>query len=427
MTGLTRLAAALLRRLSALLPARRRDWSEAVLAEAAQVPAGARQLAWLAGGLWLAVRESRQVLLLRAARPLAFAAAASGTAWAAWRGQPGGQPDPAVAVDRAGVLAMTVILAGLPWLVRRRYGPARGRAGRVWRATGYAVILCLVAAKAVVERHAYAPPGMRWAQPLLWIGEPVFLLVMAGYTVMLLMMTSQRSRTRPASMVIGAVAGAAASGLACALGPLGAPLHVAGAGPAIRYDAALAAGAALALAAPVAAALAAVRQSRRRDPAGDAARAGVAAGAVTGATAALLTATSSTWLIAQLPGHPRLLHWAAAHFGYYSIGGAAPHGLPDFAAGYSSYAAGYLVVLLLFPLLGGGLAAWPALFAAGNRPPGPGHGGGGDPGPQPPPAPPDTGRSQPGTRPSMPRPDPPGPAGPAEPGRPPGAGDLVLA
>ncbi|HEY1641351.1 MAG TPA: hypothetical protein VGG35_11735 [Streptosporangiaceae bacterium] len=427
MTGLARLAAALLRRLSAVLPAGRRDWAEAVLAEAGQVPAGPRQLTWLAGGLWLAVRESRQALILRAARPLAFAAAAAGLAWAAWRGQPGG---PAVAVDRADVMAMTVILAGLPCLLRRRYGPARGRAGQAWRAAGYAVLLSLVAAKGVVERYAYAPPGMHWAQPLLWIGEPFFLLVMAGYTVMLLMMTSRRSRTRPASMAIGAVAGAAATVLACALGPLGAPLHVAGTGPAIRYDAALAAGALLALAAPVAAALAAVRRSRRRDPGGDAARAGVAAGAVAGAAAALLTATTSTWLIALLPGHPGLLRWAAAHFGYYSIGGAPPHGLPDFAAGYSSYAAGYLIVLLLFPLLGCGLAAWPALFAAGSRPPGNGRGGGGGPGPQPAPVPPDRGRSQPGSRPSPPRPDPPEPAEPCQPAQPGSAreaGDLVPA
>jgi hypothetical protein len=50
-TGLTRVAAALLRRMSAALPAGRRDWAEAALAEAGQVPAGPRRLAWLAGGL----------------------------------------------------------------------------------------------------------------------------------------------------------------------------------------------------------------------------------------------------------------------------------------------------------------------------------------------------------------------------------------
>jgi hypothetical protein len=414
-TGLARLAAALLRRMSARLPAGRRDWAEAALAEAGQVPAGPRRLAWLAGGLWLAARESGPALMLRAGRPLAFAAAASGTAWAAWRVPPGSPANPAVAVDRADVVAMTVILAVLPWLVRRRCGPARGRAGQAGRAAGYAVILSLVTAKALVERYAYAAPGMRWAQPFLWIGEPVFLLVMAGYAVMLLTMTSRRSRTPPASLAIGTAAGAVAGFLACVLGPLGAPFRIAGAGSATGYDAALAAGALLALAAPAVASAAAVRHSRRRAPGTDAAPAGIAAGAVTGAAAALLTAATSTWLIAGLPGHPRLLRWAAGHVGYYSIGGAAPHGLADFAAGYSSHAAGYLVVLLLFPLLGTGLAAWPALLAAGRRPPGPGRPGG-DPGPQLPAAPPDGGRSrQPGTRPPFPRP---GPSGPAEPAAP---------
>jgi hypothetical protein len=417
-TGLDRVAAALLRRVSARLPAGRRDWAEAALAEAGQVPAGRQRLAWLAGGLWLAARESGPALLLRAAGPLAFAAAATGTAWAAWRSQPGSPADPAVTVDRAGVIAMTVILAGLPWLVRRRCGPARGRGGRAWRAAGYAIILSLVAAKALVERQAYAPPGMRWAQPLLWIGEPVFLLVMAGYAVMLLTMTSRRARTPAASLVAGTAAGAAAAILACVLGPLGAPFHVTGAGAAIRYDAALAAGALLALAAPAAASAAAARHLRRREPGTDAAPSGVAAGAVTGAVAALLTATTSTWMIAQLPGHPGLLRWAAGHVGYYSIGGASPRGLPGFAAGYSSYAAGYLIVLLLFPLLGSALAAWPALLAAGRRPPGPGRPGGGRADPPPPPAPPGAGRShQPRTC--------PGPA--AEPVAPHGAGDLVPA
>jgi hypothetical protein len=395
MTGLARVAAALLRRMSALLPPGRRDWAEAALAEADQVPAGPRRLAWLAGGLWLTVRESSPALMLSAGRPLAFAVAAAGTGWAAWSSQPGSPADPAVTVDRAGLVAMTVILAGLPWLVRRRRGPARGRAGQAWRAGGYAVIMSLVAAKALAERHAYALPGMRWARPFLWIGEPVFLLVMTGYAIMLLTMTSRRSRTPPASLAIGTATGAAVGALACALGPLGAPFRVAGTGPATRYDAALAVGAFLALAAPAAAAAVAARHSRRRAPSADAAPAGVAAGAVTGASAALITAATSTWMIALLPGQPGLLRWAAAHVGYYSLSGAPPHGHPDFAAGYSSYAAGYLVVLLVFPLLGAGLAAWPALLAAGHRPRGPGRPGDGGPGPEPPAAPPDAGQDRP--------------------------------
>ena len=41
-----------------LLPAGRRDWAEAVWAEAREVPAGWPRLAWRAGGVWLVAREA---------------------------------------------------------------------------------------------------------------------------------------------------------------------------------------------------------------------------------------------------------------------------------------------------------------------------------------------------------------------------------
>ena len=43
----------LLRVLARLLPAGRREWAEAVQAEASQAPAGWPRLSWLAGGVWL--------------------------------------------------------------------------------------------------------------------------------------------------------------------------------------------------------------------------------------------------------------------------------------------------------------------------------------------------------------------------------------
>jgi hypothetical protein len=63
--------------------------------------------------------------------------------------------------------------------------------------------------------------------------------------------------------------------------------------------------------------------------------------------------------------------------------------------GFSRAAAGYLLVLIIFPLLGAGLGAWGGLFAAGNpgrRPGGGGDGGGGGHDPDPEPMPPGGGR-----------------------------------
>jgi len=50
------LLTALLRRSVALVPAGRRDWAKAAWSEAAEVPAGARRVSWLAGALRLTVR-----------------------------------------------------------------------------------------------------------------------------------------------------------------------------------------------------------------------------------------------------------------------------------------------------------------------------------------------------------------------------------
>ncbi|MGN6176672.1 MAG: hypothetical protein ACTHPS_27540 [Streptosporangiaceae bacterium] len=121
MSWLTGVMAALLRCSAGLLPADRRVWADALLAEAGAVPAGRHRLAWLAGGVRLTVREA--ALARRLTYPLAFAAAAVGTAWSAWSGPAG---DPAIVPNRVGVIALAVILAGLPWAIRRARGPAAG-------------------------------------------------------------------------------------------------------------------------------------------------------------------------------------------------------------------------------------------------------------------------------------------------------------
>ena len=82
MGGLTRMLEGLLRQSARLVPPGRRQWAEAVVAEAGQVPAGAPRLSWLAGGLWLVVREAtvmRKVLYW-----LGAGAVAAGAAWVVW-------------------------------------------------------------------------------------------------------------------------------------------------------------------------------------------------------------------------------------------------------------------------------------------------------------------------------------------------------
>lgn len=139
MSGVTRAVAAMLRCSMVLMPAGRREWAEALRAEAAGIPPGRQQLTWLAGGVRLAVGEAARTRGPRYA--VAFAAAAAGLAWSAWPGPPG---DSAIVRNRVDVTAIAVILAGLPWLIRRARGPAAGgRLARLLRAGGYAAVLVI--------------------------------------------------------------------------------------------------------------------------------------------------------------------------------------------------------------------------------------------------------------------------------------------
>ena len=58
MDRLTWMLTRMLRDAARLLPSARREWAEAVRAEADLVPAGWPRVGWLAGGLWLAVKEA---------------------------------------------------------------------------------------------------------------------------------------------------------------------------------------------------------------------------------------------------------------------------------------------------------------------------------------------------------------------------------
>ena len=357
MDWLTTVIMTLLRYSEPMLPAGQRAWARALRVEAAEVPAGWDRLAWLAGGARFTVREAA---LNRLGYPAAFAAAVAGTAWTAWSGPPG---DSAVVINRVDVIAISVILAGLPWIVRRARGPAAGsRQARMIRTAGYAAILILVLVKTAVERVADALPNNLAGSVLAWTGEITFLAVMAGYAAVVLGYTARRSPAIPAAVAIGTAAGATVGLLVYVLGPLGFPLRFTGWWPARLYDAAIALGALLALGAPVAAARVATRRPDGSMPARFRVRQGAMAGLCTGAAAALVVATLSTATIALLPYDAGLRNWAAGHIGQWTpIVGQVTSVVPTrigYVAGNSAFAAGYLIVLLLSPVAGCALGAW---------------------------------------------------------------------
>jgi hypothetical protein len=213
-----------------MVPARRRDWIEAIWAEAPDVAAGWRRLAWLAGGVRLIMREAP--VLRRIGTAVLFAVAATAAAWAAWSGPPAYL---AVSNDRALVIATIVVLAGLPLVARRLFGPAgRSRIARALRIGTYAAALALMPATNVIDGFRDVPPRagldlhvyavinnehrIARSESFDWI---VFLVVVALCAAAVLWLTSQRSRVAPATLAAGVGAGIAVGIVVLAVAPLG--------------------------------------------------------------------------------------------------------------------------------------------------------------------------------------------------------------
>jgi hypothetical protein len=325
---------------------------------------------------------------------LAFAAAATGLIRLVW---PGAAASPAALINRVDVIAAVALLAGLPWLVRRRFGPPGDSwLARTVRLAGYAAVFTLVLVKAEVERSEFARlPSRAWVAGA-WAGEVIFLAVTAAYVAGLLAATARRPPFSPVALAIGTGAGAAAGLVMYALPPLGSRLHITTGWLADGYDVARVLAVPVALGAVIAAGLAAARRTgqRRRLPLADArARQGLAAGLCAGAAAGLLFCVLSTGTVALLPHAVKPLLWVFssehARIGLVNYNKA----LYQFEMSAADTEAGYLIALVCFPLFGAGLGAWGGLYAAdpGQRPGGGGGGGGGpEPGPEPPP--PDGGR-----------------------------------
>jgi hypothetical protein len=220
-----------------LVPAARRDWAEAVWAEAHEVPAGWPRLAWRASGVLLIAKEGQ--MARRIGILLLGAVAAGAAAWGAW-------PESSVslshgAAGQGDVIITLALLAGLPLLTRWLLGPPDSRAARWLRAGFYAAILAVMPAKAVAEmfvgtvpragidRHTFDAlngngglpvPGSVSGGPD-WGGEIAILFITACYLAVILALTARRTPVAPATLAIGTGAGLALGLVMYAVAPLG--------------------------------------------------------------------------------------------------------------------------------------------------------------------------------------------------------------
>lgn len=320
MRGLNRAGAALWRGAARLMPAARRDWAQAVWAEAPEVPPGLRRLAWLAGGARLMAREAlmRRGIL----GTLMFAVAATAVAWAAW---PSSSASYATSVDRAEVIVMVALLAGLPLLARPFLGPVSdSRTAWFLRAGTWAVFLVLIPALTVAQQlRGISPRGaaerrvyrlVSWVHPPSWGREVMMLVVMAVFIAAIVWLTSRRSGVTPATLAAGTGAGLVLGLVMYAVDPLG--LSKAATNPWLPgsdVDPLVLLAWLLVPAAPVAAAVAAGRRCRASagspSPAGGGVRQMVAAGLLASLVGALFATAAGTGTIALMIREAWLRNW----------------------------------------------------------------------------------------------------------------------
>jgi hypothetical protein len=407
------MAAAFRHGAASLLPAGRREWAEAVWAEAHQVPPGLSRLAWRAGGVWMLAREALRPRLI--GRATLFAAAAAAAAWAAWPGSSASRATPGV---RVYVITMVLLLAGLPLLARPFLGPAGdSRAARLLRAATWAALLALMPAEAAVYQFAETPPregtDLRLYLLIAWkVGgkaplKIVFLVLMALYVAAILWMTSRRSRVAPATLAAGTGAGLALGLVMYAVAPLG--LSKAATNPWLPgsdVDPLVLLAWLMLLCGPAAAAVVADRRYAGRGsappPAGARIRQMMAAGLLTSLAGALFVTVlgmgttavmlKAAWLRNWLYHGPHLL------YGVQNLSSDL-RTLPAIAYSHEltgSVDAGVLnAIIIFFPLIALLPTVCVALGRTGDAAAGQGdlqRGGGGPPGPEPRPDPPDGGQ-----------------------------------
>ena len=396
-----------------LMPAGRREWAEAIWAEAQEVPPGWPRLAWRAGGVRLIAREGQMVR--RIGTLLLFMAAAGAAAWSAWPGSASH-----AAMVRADIIGAVLLLAGLPVLSRWLLGSPGNRMARWLRAGCYAVNLALMPAWAAIGLflgsvprgghdlhtfHVFQGSGV----PGTWVGDAhpknaVWLLIITACGLAaILALTARRTPVAPATLAIGAGVGLVLGGAMFAVDPLGFDKYVTAPWLHGTMTDAVPAGLApwlvalcwvLLFGAPLAAGL--LAGWRCREPGTpeqvSAARAwqGVAAGLVSNGVGALFVTVLGTGTTALLvkSGWVRGLLYHGQH-----LTASAVYGRELFA---SQSVGRYLLMCLAFPVIGAVMGVFGAGVVNGlaspqpdgGRPPGPA----GPPGPEPLPDPRDGGR-----------------------------------
>jgi hypothetical protein len=207
---LTSAVARLLNGAGLLLPPERRHWAEAVHTEASQVPIGWPRLNWLAGGVWLVVRQAGMARKVGYWIGMAaIAAAGAWVVWQSWRTDP--SADPESATDRARVLAGVLALAVLPWVGRRSgwFGPVgTSVVTRFVRVAGCAAICAMGLSLIHLDRHA-GINGVLGSGKFNWLREVGGLVVLVGAVAAPLFISARQRRTQ--RQEIGALAADPAS------------------------------------------------------------------------------------------------------------------------------------------------------------------------------------------------------------------------
>ena len=389
-----------------LVPAGRRDWAEAVWAEAHEVPAGWPRLAWRAGGLGLLAKEGQMTRTIGTWS--LFVVAAGAAAWGAWPGSPVSH----AAAVQGGIIITLALLVGLPLLSRWLLGPPGNRTARWLRAVFYAAILAVMPAQTAIrlflgtvprsgiDRHTFdviqgpgVPGSVSGSSG--WAGEIGILVFTACFLAVLLALTARRTPVAPATLAIGAGAGLMLGVVMYAIAPLGLNVKYPDR-PWLHGSAADTVGALawiLLFGAPL---VAGVLAGRRCDVEDDPAQAtvtqawqGFAAGAVSGGVGAMLVTVlgAGTTALMVRSAWVRDLLYHGPHLTASAVYGRELYASQDVSA-YFLLLFGFPIIGLIMGLVGTGIANLKPRLPDGGRPggpPGPG-------GPEPLPAPPDGGR-----------------------------------
>jgi hypothetical protein len=346
-----------------LLPAGRRDWIAAVWAEAREVPPGLGRLAWRAGGVWVLAREA--LIPRRLGRAALFAVAASAAAWAAW-------PRPGVghvAEGRFSAIATVLLVAILPLLARRFFGPASpSRISRSLRVLCYAAILALLPAftfllvfnSVLPVQPAYqrifcndrciGVPGRSSGGPT-WPGEILIMLLIIGYMGVTIFLTSRRSQITRSTLATGTGTGLLFGMVMFAVDPLGLNKWATNPWlPGSTADPLVVLAWILLFGGPAVAAVLAGRRCRGPDgvrpPYNARIGQGVAAGVLANGLAAMFTTVLGTGTTLLMLKSPRLLHWL----------NHGRHMTPFVTYRYEFYTVNhtgaYVLILMSFPVIG---------------------------------------------------------------------------